>query len=102
MTVMECFLSKMNRKELIQFAILNANTQLEKALLNCIEIHPITTQRKLRTKFWATHPNIKRRFGGTECQTLRAQLAWTKFIHDELTNGNISEHLARCAVLKYQ
>lgn len=99
---MDCILNTMNRRELIQFAISNANTQLEKALLKHIDIHTITTQRKLRAKFWSTHPNIKRRLGGMENQTLQAQLAWTKFVRTELIIGNISEYLAICAVLKYQ
>ena len=99
---MDCMLDKMNRRELIQFAACNASTKLEKALLKHVEIHTITTQRKLLTKFWSTHKNIKRRFGGHNMQSLQAQLAWKKFIVDELQNGNISEKLAIRAVLKYQ
>lgn len=99
---MDCMLDKMNRRELIQFAACNASTKLEKALLKHVEIHTITTQRKLRTKFWSTHKNIKRRLGGHDMQSLQAQLAWKKFIVDEFQKGNISEKLAICAVLKYQ
>ena len=99
---MTCMFEEMNRRELVHYAIRNASTQLEKALLKHVETHIITTQRKLRVKFWSTHPNIKRRFGGTENQSLQAQLAWVKFVQDELTTDNISEHLAISAVLKYQ
>lgn len=95
-----CKLSTMNDETLINFAITHASTPLECALLKLITRPPmITTQRKLRAKFWLDHPKLVKRYGGEHCQKPDTVTLFYRWLNDQREAGVIDLSLQRRATL---
>lgn len=95
-----CKLSTMNDLQLIKFATTNASTPLERALLKLVTRPPmITTQRKLRAKFWLEHPKLVKRYGGEHCQKPDTVTLFSRWLNEQREAGVIDLSLQRRATL---